>query len=114
MSRPNASVPRMYSGVPPSTQTGGISLSRKVWSIGEYGASSGAKTAIATITAMMQIGIHGTRRPAPRLPLSVVAGPANRQVPAIHADGRNKSGHDDFGLVVSVIWRQAKRIRGST
>ncbi|GEP59956.1 hypothetical protein RSO01_71220 [Reyranella soli] len=47
--------------MPPSIQAGGKSLSRKVWSIGECGASNGAKTAMMTITEMMTIGIQGTR-----------------------------------------------------
>ena len=47
--------------LPPIIQAGGSSLSRRVWSIGECGASSGAKSAMMTITEMMTIGIQGTR-----------------------------------------------------
>jgi len=61
MSRPKWSVPSRYLTLPPSIQAGGSILSRKVWSIGECGASSGAKTAMTTMTEMMTIGIHGTR-----------------------------------------------------
>ena len=61
MSRPKASVPKRNLSLPPSIQAGGRSLSRSVWSIGECGASRGAKTAMTTITEMMTIGIHGTR-----------------------------------------------------
>ena len=48
--------------LPPSTQAGGMSLSRRVWSIGECGASSGANTAMNTMVAMMTMGIQGVRR----------------------------------------------------
>src|SRR6266498_5304669 len=61
MSRPKASVPRKYLSLPPIIQAGGRSLSRRVWSIGECGASRGAKTAMMTITEMMTIGTQGTR-----------------------------------------------------
>src|SRR6266851_86908 len=61
MSRPKASVPRKYLSLPPASQAGGSSLSRSVWSIGEWGAKSGANSAMTTIAEMMAIGIHGTR-----------------------------------------------------
>src|SRR6516164_4696664 len=62
MSRPKASVPRTYLKLPPSSQKGGSNLSRSVWSIGEWGASSGAKTAIKTMVAMTRMQSHGVLR----------------------------------------------------
>jgi len=77
MSRPKASVPKRYLSLPPIIQAGGSSLSRRVWSIGEYGASSGANSAMTMIADMMAIGIHGTRA-ARRAPASRRAGQSKR------------------------------------
>src|SRR5262245_54305140 len=62
MSRPKASVPRMYFMLPPSSQNGGSSLSPSVCSMGECGASSGAKMAMKSIVAITSTGIQGTLR----------------------------------------------------
>src|SRR5215831_11904628 len=75
ISRPNASVPKTYLASPPSIQNGGNSLSRSVWSRGEWGASCGASRAMSTMLAMMRSGIKGGLR------IGTVSGKPN---PRIH------------------------------
>src|SRR5215204_7415566 len=97
MSRPKASVPKKYLSLPPIIQAGGRSLSRRVWSIGEWGASRGAKTAMMTITEMMTIGTQGTR--------AVRRGAASRR-------GHTMARHKDQRLC-STVGRSAIAISGA-
>jgi hypothetical protein len=114
MSRPKASVPKRYLSLPPISQAGGSSLSRNVWSIGEYGASSGANSAMTTIADMMAIGIHGTRA-ARRAPASRRAGQSKRhnRRRGLGSAGRAEGGRSAMAMAGASHSFGFKRIRPS-